>query len=124
MANTTSKTNSIISFMAAIFLLVAAMNINVALNCDITYLDYFGYEIRLTPGLRLMCLFGGLSFFAIGIAIVFFAIKEKLAKNKAHSVSKVDWDKGLKVPPELMKKVEKADSMSLDELEHLSDKKD
>jgi len=123
--NKTSKSNNkFYAIMGAIFLLVAIMNLNIAFNNNVTYLDYFGYEIRITQGYRLMCLFGGLIFTIIEIVMTFFAIKEKIAKNKAHSVSKHDWDDGLKVPPKLMKKVEKADEISMSELEHLSDKKD
>lgn len=122
MANTSKTNNIIFTYMGAIFLLVAAMNLNIALNSDITYLDYFGYEIRITQGYRWMCLFGGLSFFVIGITMVFFTIKEKLAKNKAHRVSQQKWDNPCKVSPELQEKIEKSKSMSLDELEHLSDK--
>ena len=60
----------------------------------------------------------------IFLAMIIGTIVEKIKKNVVHSVSKVDWDKGLKVSPELAKKVEKADEISMSELEHLSDKKD
>jgi uncharacterized membrane protein len=121
MANT-SKTNKIYMIMGAIFLLVAIQNIMIGFNPRITYLDYFGYEIRITNGFRLMCILGGVFFTVVVISMMVLMIREKLAKNKAHRVSQQKWDNTCKVSPELQEKIEKSKSMSLDELEHLSDK--
>ena len=120
----TSKTNKIYAVMGAIFLLVAIQNLMIGFNPRITYLDYFGYELRITNGFRLMCILGGTFFTIVVISMVALMIREKLAKNKAHRVSQQEWDNLCKVSPELQKKINKSNSMSLDELEHLSDKKD
>ena len=121
MANT-SKTNKIYAIMGAMFLLVAIQNIMIGFNPRITYLDYFGYEIRITNGFRLMCILGGVFFTVVVISMMVLMIREKLAKNKAHRVSQQEWDNLCKVSPELQEKIKKSKSMSLDELEHLSDK--
>ena len=121
MANT-SKTNKIYAVMGAIFLLVAIQNLMIGFNPRITYLDYFGYELRITNGFRLMCILGGAFFTIVVISMMALMIREKLAKNKAHRVSQQEWDNFCKVSPELQEKIEKSKSMSLDELEHLSDK--
>lgn len=110
--------------MSVLFLIAAIRNL-VCLNPKVSYMGYFGMnQIWLTPGLRMMCLFGGIFFLIAAISMVVFVIHEKLQKNKAHAINNLNWDKELKVPPELMKKVEKADEISMSELEHLSDKKD
>ena len=110
--------------MSVLFLIAAIRNL-VCLNPNVSYMGYFGFnQIWLTPGLRMMCLFGGIFFLIAAISMVVFVIHEKLQENKAHSVSKVNWGDDLKVPPELAKKVEEADEISMSDLEHLSDKKD
>ena len=111
-------------------LMVAAMNLYIAFNSNITCLEYFGYEIRITPGYRLMCLFGGILMTLIFFAMVVGSIVDKVKANRAHSVCRMteaEWNEFCsqgRVSPELKEKTNKADSMSLDELEHLSDKKD
>lgn len=113
--------------LGAIMLLVAIMNLNIAFNDRITSLNYFGYEIRISSGYRIMCLFGGISMSLIFLTMVIGSIVEKIKKNRAHSIchmTETEWDNFCKVSPELKEKAEKADSISLEELEHLSDKKD
>ena len=115
--------------LGAIMLLVATMNLFIGFNSSITSLDYFGYEIRITPGFRLLCLFGGAMMALIFLVMTIWSITDKIKKNRAHSISRMteeEWNEFCygKVPPELAKKVEKADEISMSELEHLSDKKD
>ena len=124
MANTSKTNNNAFKAMGTIFLFVAIKNLVYGFNKSITSLNYFGYEIQMTSGFRAMCILGGLFFTIIVMAMVVLEVKEKLAKNRAHSVSKHDWDEKYKVSPEFQEKANKADSMTLEELEHLSDKKD
>ena len=123
--NNTSSRTKIYMAMAVMFTIAAIRNIMTGINSNIKYLSYFTpNKIWLTPGLRLVCLISGIFFSVAAICMIVFAIHEKIMLNKAHSVSKVNWDNELKVPPELMKKIEKADEISMSEIEHVSDKKD
>ena len=97
-------------------------NLVYGFNKSITSLNYFGYEIQMTPGFRAMCILGGLFFSIVVIIMTILLVHEELEKNKAHSVTKHDWDERNKVSPELQEKINKSKSMTLDELEHLSDK--
>jgi hypothetical protein len=124
MANTSKTNDNAFKALGTIFLFVAIKNLVYGFNKSITSLNYFGYEIQMTPGFRAMCILGGLFFSMVVIIMTILLVHEELKKNKAHSVSKHDWDEMHKVSPELQEKINKSNSMSLDELEHLSDKKD
>ncbi len=61
------------------------------------------------------------------LAMVIGTIVEKVKKNRAHSVDRMtdeEWEQFCSLGKAHPEWAEKADSMSLDELEHLSDKKD
>ncbi len=118
------KRNNAIFCMVIMMITMLVINLYIAFS-GVQTLNYFGfYEIQITPAFRLMCFLGGTLMSMIFLAMVIGTIVEKIKKNRAHSVSKVNWGDDLKVPPELMKKVEKADEISMSDLEHLSDKKD
>lgn len=124
------KRNNAIFCMVIMMITMLVINLYIAFS-GVQSVNYFGfYEIRITPVFRLMCFLGGTLMSMIFLAMIIGTIVEKIKKNRAHSVNRMtddEWNQFCslgKVPPELMKKVENADEISMSELEHLSDKKD